>query len=192
MAFRLIFSHSELASILSRRGYVFLIDGNYAVPGFVGASNREWSENRLQRQKELLGLIEARPLLFDLVYKLLDFVIKDKKFFKLKCSSGSDNKESTNWDQRHRCDRILGVKKKKKELSLEKKEFENFLRHFFLAAPELFIENRMADGRNFFIKPKDYDILYFLSATSDELADLYEGLKTEDSVFLHGWLELLS
>jgi len=192
MAFRLIFSHSELASILSRRGYVFLIDGDYAVPKFVGAANCEWSENRLQKQRELLGLIETKPLLFDLVYKLLDFVIKDKKFFKLKCSNGSDNIESMNWEQRHRCDRILGVKKKKKELSFEKKEFENFLRHFFLAAPELFVENRMADGRKFFIKPKEYDNLYFLSATSAELAALYDGLKTEDSVFLHGWLELLS
>lgn len=192
MSWKRIFPRDKLIEILLERDYVFVVDENlYFLVGRVKDIN-DWHENRIEMQRNLLGMIRVRPEIFEVIYKLLDFISKDRKSFKLKCCRGSDNAESMNWEFRHRQDKLMDFKATVKRQGIAAEELKRIIRLFFLAAPELFIEDCGDDGKRISIATPGYDNLYFLCRAQNELDEFYSGLKNGNSVVLDSWLALLS
>jgi hypothetical protein len=192
MSWKNIFPRNVLLKYLVARGHVFCIDESISLLVEKLANKKEWENNRQSRQEDLLQLIKSRPKIFDLVYKLLDFIIKDRQSFKIKCSQGADDPEAIVWEYRHREDKLLDFKETRRKQRISKNELKRIVSLFFLAAPELFIEDRRENGKKFYIFPKSLDSLYFLSSTQAELDELYAGLKTDNPVFLESWWKMLS
>jgi hypothetical protein len=191
MSWKTIFPRNELTIILLKRGYVFGVDeGFQPMLNKIGQA-KKWQENRRLGQEDLLKLIKIRPSLFDFIYKLLDFVIKDRKNFRTKCTYGADNQESVVWEHNHREDKLEDLKKTRREKRMSRAEQKEILKFFFLAMPELFLKDYRKDGKDFFVFPREEDGLYFLSSSQAHLSDLYEGLKKENSLFLEAWQKLL-
>lgn len=194
MSWKRMFSLNELMEILTERDFVFVIDEG--LQNLVSMINNvdKWYENRGKKQENLLEMIKKQPRLFNLIYKLSDFVAKDRMYFALKCTEGIDQEESRNWSYRHREDILESIIAEKDKQSLSRKEVTVILRSFFLAAPELFLEDHQSNGSKFSVSPPDKeDVLYFLSATQANLDELYAGLLDNNSnpVFLEAWLKLL-
>jgi hypothetical protein len=191
MSWKRLFSIQELIGIMTKRNYVFLVDESLRRLIVKVKENEEWFKNRNKTQTDLLKLIKEKPELFNLIYKLSDFVAKDRRYFTIKCSGGGDKTESNVWKNRHREDILRNIIAEKIKLSIDEKELKSILCRFFLASPELFLEDHRSNGEKFSVTPREYDALYFLSATQTELDRLYAGLLTDDSVFIKSWLELL-
>jgi len=152
-----------------------------------------WRMNRRSNQQNLLQLINKRPAILYLIYKLQDFVVKDRKSFRLKCYCGPGDPRVLVWEHHHREDKLLDFRKTRKRQRVTDRELKKMLRLFFLAMPELFIKDQKNDGTDFYVKPRElYDNMYFLASKQAELDDLYAGLKTKNPIFLKAWLELLS
>jgi hypothetical protein len=191
MPLQIFFPGSELLKVLSERGVVFFVPES--LEPLVGkvSDKAAWLANRQKRQKELLELMERRPEILRIVYKLSDFVIKDRTAFKIKCSRGSDDHDAIGWESNHRNDKLQDFKLSRMKRKISEEDLKNILKHFFLAAPELFIIDYREDGKKFYIEPEAEDCLYHLAQDQGRLDELYAGLNQSDPIFLEPWMKLL-
>lgn len=191
MSWKNLFSRNDLLRLLSVRGFVFCINEDF-VPLTDKITNKEkWDNNRNFQQRKLLKIIEDQPDIFDFVYKLLDFIIKDSRNFKIKCSEGPDSQAVMAWEQRHFSDKLQDIKEYSKKY-IGDVDLKKIITIFFKAMPEIFLENLCSDGNSFFVSPNEYDRLYFLSKNQTEKDRLYATLEADDSEFIKSWFDLLS
>jgi hypothetical protein len=193
MSWRNIFLRDVLVDYLKKKGHVFVVIEQQAPLLEKVVNLEEWRARRQREQENLLQLVMTNPEIPGFIYDLLDFIAVDRKNFKIKLSEGADVSEVMTWEDWRRSEYLTSLKKAKGKLGIGDAEFKKVIRLFFLAASELFLEDRNKNGKIFYAFPKeDSDNLYYLSSTQAELNELYDGLKSDNSVFVESWLKLLN